>query len=301
MNFGYIADDSALDQVDFTLPPDDPGNAQVLSSVKGNTAIYVGCAEYRVKEWKGLIYPKGTKESDMLQLYAKNFRVMEMNGTHYKIYPPEHISKWADAVGGRDFLFLPKFPQLISHESHGYEEQRQTTAEFIESVSAFGSHLGPMFLQMSEWYHPGNRQALFTYLASLPDGHTYFVELRHPAWFTEHVVRHELFAALRAMGIGLVITDTPAHREICHMALTIPKVMIRFVGRHRHPTTSLRENEWIARIGNWMSGGLEALYFITHTGLSAPLTTTEVIGKMNAAWNRNMQPPHLLQPLLRLF
>ena len=293
MNFGYVADDAQLDRIDFTLPPDDPGNLRVLAAGKGKTKVYVGCAEYRVKEWKELLYPKGTKEAEMLGLYTQQFNVMEMNGTHYKIYPPEHIAKWADAAGGRDFLFLPKFPQIISHESHGYDELQQHTAAFIESVSAFGAYVGPLFLQMSEWYHPGTRQAFFAYLASLPEGYTYFVELRHPAWFTDYYVRQELMAALRSMGLGLVVTDTPGHRELVHMALTIPKLMLRFVGRHRHPSTGRRADDWIERIGGWMAAGLEEVYFITHTGLSAPRTAAEVIGKMNERWRIDLEPPRL--------
>ncbi len=295
MNFGYVADDAQLNHIDFKLPPDDPGNIRVLAAGKGKTRIYVGCAEYRVKEWKNLLYPKSTKEADMLALYAQQFNVMEMNGTHYKIYPPDHIARWAAAAGDRPFLFLPKFPQIISHESHGYDELQQSTAAFIESVSAFDAHLGPMFLQMSEWYHPGTRQALFAYLASMPEGYTYFVELRHSAWFTEYYVRQELLAALRGMGIGLVITDTPGHRELLHMALTIPKIMLRFVGRHRHPSTALRADEWLERIGSWMSGGLEAVYFITHTGHSAPQTARAVIEKMNERWGTSLELPRLLE------
>jgi uncharacterized protein YecE (DUF72 family) len=294
MNFGYISDDGVLDRIDFRLPDDEVGNGRVLAAGKGNVRICVGCAEYRLKEWKELIYPKGTKEGDMLHLYAEQFNVVEMNGTHYRIYPPEHIAKWAAATSEQDFLFLPKFPQIISHESHGYEEMQVNTAAFIESVRAFGPHLGPLFLQMSEWYSPDNRRALFAYLASLPEGFTYFIELRHRDWYTHAGVRHELMGALRAMGIGLVITDTPGHREIVHMALTIPRVMIRFVGRHRHPSTALRADAWIERIGEWMGSGLEEVYFITHTGLSAPRTAKEVIQKMNAAWGVALRAPRLL-------
>lgn len=296
MQFGYIADDGLLDRIDFTLPPDDAGNASVLrSGLKPPVPdLYLGCAEYRVREWSGLVYPPRTKEAAMLACYSKQFRVLEMNGTHYRIYPAAQIAKWAGAVDRKDFLFLPKFPKSISHESHSFGERQELTAAFLGSVAAFSPHLGPLFLQMSDGFGVGNRRDFFAYLGSLPEGPDYFVELRHPDWFNIPEVRQELLAALRTMGIGLVITDTPGRREVCHMALTIPKVMIRFVGRHRHAGMALRIADWAQRLRAWMDAGLEEAHFIVHTGLSAPLTAACAIPVFNAALGTEIPIPELL-------
>lgn len=299
MQFGYVNDDGLLDRIDFDLPPDDAGNTAVLASgiKRLAPAVYVGCAEYRVKEWKGVLYPPRARDPEMLKLYAKQFRMMEMNGTHYRIYPTEQIGKWTNAVERDDFLFLPKFPKFISHESHTYEERQELTAAFLESVAAFRPHLGPLFLQMSDGFDPGNRRDFFAYLASLPEGMSYFVELRHPDWFRIPEIRHEMLSALRALGIGLVITDTPGRREVCHMALTIPKVMIRFVGRHRHPTTAARIADWAGRLGFCMEAGLEEAHFVIHTGLSAPLTAAQAISEFNARLGTAIPIPELLGDL----
>lgn len=296
MKFGYIPDDTLLDRIDFTLSPDDPGNTVVLKSGirPPSPRVFVGCAEYRVGEWKGLLYPQRAKEAEMLSLYAAQFDILEMNGTHYRIYEPARIAKWAAAAGEKPFLFLPKFPKFISHEGHSYGERQDITAGFIESVQAFGVHSGPLFLQMSEYFDPEARQDLFAYLASLPEGFGYFVELRHPDWSLNPTMRQELLSALRALGIGLVITDTPGHREVCHMALSIPKVMVRFVGRHRHPSTGYRIGQWAGRLKTWLEAGLEEAYFIVHTGISAPLTAARIIPEFNAALGTAIRMPELL-------
>lgn len=300
MKFGYVADDAALDRVNFALPDDDPGNAAILATGQepAQPAVSVGCAEYRVKEWNGLLYPERSKETEMLGLYSRQFRMLEMNGTHYRIYPPEQIAKWAAAAGPGPFVFLPKFPKFISHESHSFEERQELTAAFVDSVRAFGDRLGPMFLQMSEGFDPQFRRDFFAYLATLPEGFRYFVELRHPDWFLIPGIRHELFAALRALGIGLVITDTPGHREVCHMALTIPAVMVRFVGRHRHPGTALRIRDWAERLKSWLDAGLEEAHFVVHTGLSAPLTAAGAIPVFNAVLGLDIPRPRLLSETL---
>ena len=296
MTFGYITDDAQLDRTDFTLPPDDAGNARILALGAASglpQQVYVGCAEYRVKEWKGLLYPPKTKEADMLERYAQQFRLMEMNGTHYRIYDGATIQKWTDKVGG-DFRFLPKFPQAISHEGGGFQQLEATTAAFLESVRYFEPHLGPLFLQMSEYDSPAGRQQLFRYLATLPDDLTYFIELRHPQWFGDAAIRAELLTALRDLNIGLVINDAPARRDVCHMALTIPKVMVRFVGRHRHPSTQRRIDDWAQRLRYWLGAGLREMYFVAHTGLTSPLTAADISLSLNNAIGLSLPLPHLL-------
>lgn len=295
MKFGYLTDEE-LDRANLSLPPDDPGNSRILQATKAARppGIWIGCAEYRVKEWKGLLYPEKTKEGDMLELYTRQFNMMEMNGTHYRIYAPEQIRKWTEKVVRPDFRFLPKFPQTISHDSSGAADPAATTAAFLESVSAFQPFLGPLFLQMSEYYSPVHRRHLFRYLATLPEGFTYFLELRHPQWFTDVFTRNELFTALRDMGIGAVITDTPGHREVAHMALTIPKVMIRFVGRHRHLSTRMRLDAWMQRLKHWLEHGLQDLYFVLHTGLSAPQTAVYAVTELNKLGDFRLEEPQLL-------
>jgi uncharacterized protein YecE (DUF72 family) len=249
-----------------------------------------------VKEWKGVLYPAGTKETDMLELYTRQFNMLEMNGTHYKIYTPEQISKWTDRVAGANFRFLPKFPQAISHTGNSVQDPQTVTQAYLESVAAFSPFLGPLFLQMSEFYSPWNRRHLFRYLAGLPEGFTCFLELRHPQWFTDVFIRRELFTALRDMGIGLVLTDTPGHRHVAHMGLTIPKIMIRFVGRHAHPSTRMRIDAWMQRLKHWFGLGLQELFFAVHTGFSAPATSVYVIEQLNAVCGFRLEPPRLLQP-----
>ena len=303
MKFGYLTPEE-LDRISIHLPHEPAANNAVLAGGKRTqqpAQIFAGCAEYRVPEWKGLLYPAHAKDGELLERYAAQYNMMEMNGTHYKIYPPEQIAKWAQAAGDRNFRFLPKFPQLISHDGGSFRQLETLTAAFLESVAHFGQHLGPLFLQMSEYYSPAGRSDLFRYLATLPEGFTYFLELRHPAWFTDAVVSDELFAALRDLGIGAVITDTPGRREVCHMHLTIPKAFIRFVGSQKHAGTQQRIDEWMRCLRRWTDAGLQELYFAVHTGLSAPVTSVYVINELNKIGDNKLQIPHLIEQTGTLF
>ncbi len=266
MEFGRV-DTAALDLIKFKLPPDPPLTKSVLAAAKKpkTPKVYVGCAKWGRKEWVGQIYPSGTKDAQFLDEYVKHFNSIELNATHYKIYDPASISKWAEKAKGKDFVFCPKVPQGISHFGNliGPDTTRQTD-KFLEGIMAFGEHLGPIFLQLSERFSPASKNNLFTYLKSLPRDLQLFLELRHPEWFANKLVLGEWLSMLKELNIGAVITDTSGRRDCVHMELTIPKTFIRFVGNGLIPSDYTRVDTWIKRITSWLDKGLNELYFFMH-------------------------------------
>ncbi|NSL85482.1 DUF72 domain-containing protein [Chitinophaga sp. Mgbs1] len=263
MDFGRVTP-AALEELDFKLPAEPLFNKKVLKGkpVKKPLA-YAGCAKWGRKEWLGKIYPKGTKDAQFLHEYVKHFNSIELNATHYQIYGPPTISKWDAEAQGMDFKFCPKVPQAISHFSNLVSAGPKTTA-FLEGVLAFGNHLGPIFLQLSDKYGPAKREALYEYLASLPTDLQFFVEVRHPQWYEDEAARIDFFETLRKLKVGAVITDTAGRRDVAHMHLTIPKIFIRFVGNSLHPTDYTRIDDWANRIKYWLDKGLQEIYFFMH-------------------------------------
>ncbi len=70
------------------------------------------------------------------------------------------------------------------------------TTEFLRGVLAFGNHLGPIFIQLSESFGPGRKEEIFTFLRSLPVDLQFFVEVRHPEWFRNEAIFRELLSTL---------------------------------------------------------------------------------------------------------
>ncbi len=294
MDFGRVTE-AALGQINFALPPDPPGNKKILKGSKSSQPlIYMGCAKWGRKEWVGKLYPKGTKEQQFLEHYVRHYNSIELNATHYSVYGPEAIAKWADKAKGLDFKFCPKVTQSISHYS-GFNNTDRITDAFMEGVRAFGKHLGPIFLQVSEKYSPAQREKLFEYLKKLPRDQQFFLEVRHPLWFSDAIVRKELFDVLTQLNIGAVITDTAGRRDCAHMELTIPKTFIRYVGNSLHPTDYIRINDWVSRIKYWLDNGLEELYFFMHMHDEAlsPELTVYLVDKLNEACGLNLHKPGL--------
>lgn len=297
MDFGKVPQEQ-LAAIDFTLPAEPAGNSLVLTGTRASRPqVYLGVPRWGHKSWVGRVYPKGTKETGFMDEYVKQFNCIELNATHYKIYTPAEIGKWAARAAGRDFKFCPKVPQLISHYSDFTHVFDQTSA-FLEGVLAFGEQLGPIFLQVSESYGPNRRAALFKYLASLPRDLSFFLEVRHPQWFSDPAIRKELLDTLRSLHIGAVITDTAGRRDCAHMQLSAPKTFVRFVANLLHPTDYTRSDAWAERIIHWINNGLQELYFFVHMHdeMYCPELIAYIIDKINPACDLHLQKPQFIQP-----
>ena len=296
MEFGKVPPEE-LDTIDFSLPKEPVSNKLILTGKKSkHPKIYIGCAKWGRKEWIGKIYPKGTKEINFLDHYVKHYNSIELNATHYQVYGPEAISKWADKAKGIDFKFCPKVPQIISHYS-GFNNTDSITTSFLEGILAFKEHLGPIFLQVSEKYSPKQRDKLYNYLRSLPIDLQFFLEVRHPDWFADKTIHKELFDTLRSLNIGAVITDTAGRRDCAHMELTVPKTFIRYVGNSLHPTDYTRTDAWIKRIKYWLDNGLQELYYFMHmhNEATSPELTVYLVDKLNAELGLKLKKPQFVQ------
>lgn len=294
MEFGRVAE-KELNKVDFSLPEEPAANKLVLKKRSQNPLIYLGCAKWGRKEWVGKIYPKGTKDANFLEHYVKHYNSIELNATHYQIYGPEAIGKWAAKAKGKDFKFCPKVPQMISHYSN-FSNADSLTTDFLAGILAFEKNLGPVFLQVSERYSPKQREQLFKYMGTLPADLQFFLEVRHPDWFADGSVRKELFDTLRSLKWGAVITDTAGRRDCAHMELTIPKAFIRYVGNSLHPTDYTRTDAWVERIKYWLDHGLHELYFFMHMHDEAysPELTVYLVDHLNKTCGLNLIKPQFV-------
>jgi uncharacterized protein YecE (DUF72 family) len=298
MEFGQVPENK-LNSIDFSLPEEPAINKLVLKDPVKNPLVYVGCAKWGRKEWVGKIYPKGTRAINFLDYYLKNYNSIELNSTYHNLLGPTEINAWAIKAKAKDFKFCPKVTKLISHES-GFVNTESITIKFLEGVLAFGENLGPIFLQVSEYYNPKERDKLFNYLGTLPKNLQFFLEVRHQDWFANASIRKELFDTLRLLNIGAVITDTAGRRDCAHMELTVPKTFIRYVGNSLHETDYTRIDEWVKRMKYWLDNGMEELYFFVHMHDEAfsPELTVYLVDALNDACGLHLIKPQFVQTSL---
>ena len=299
MEFGKVAEPQ-LAVIDYTLPPDMPVTQVTLqqSDSKKHLNVYVGCASWAQKVWKGNLYPPKTKDADFLSEYVKHFNMIELNTTHYRMYDAETIRKWKEkAAGNPDFKFCPKFNQLISHIKR-LKGADELTTDFLESMLAFEEKLGPLFLQLNDNFTPKDYPVLKAYLESLPRDLDIFLELRHRDWYGIPQNRDAVFELMHRLGIGAIITDTAGRRDVVHMGLPTPSVFLRFVGNALHPTDYIRIDSWIERIKVWSKQGLQSVYLGMHQSdeLASPVLCDYFIERINKEMGLNAARPFITPP-----
>ena len=292
MKFG-VTDN--IDNLDLSLPEDHPLTISYFKSLKpaGDPKIYFGGAKWGKKEWIGTVYPPGTK--DLLSYYAKLFNTIELNATYHRFPPADWINKWKGQVP-ENFKFCPKVYQSISHR-YQLKNVERLNNDFIVRVNEFGEQLGCIFLQLSDRFSPKKFDDLANYINNLPRDVPFAIELRHGGWFTDEQVVSETYHLFQENHIGFVITDAAGRRDVCHMLVSSPEVMVRFVGNGLHQSDYERINDWLVRAGNWFDQGMQEFYFLMHQPdeVSMVKALAYFTEKTNQKFNMNLKVPQLYQ------
>ena len=163
--------------------------------------VRVGTSGYSYKAWKGTFYPKDLPDAGMLAHYAGRLPTVEINNTFYRMPSKSVLARWADEVP-RDFCFVLKAPQRITHQRRLTVAAAPDLSYFIETASTLGARLGPLLFQLPPFLKK-DAGRLRDFLALLPLGTRAAFEFRHASWFDD-----EVYGALREGGATLCSADT---------------------------------------------------------------------------------------------
>ncbi len=297
MKFGKLPD---IGDVDFSLPPFPAFNSHLppvaAAEAHHQPGWYIGCTGWSMKEWVGSVYPSGTPARKYLEAYGRQFNTIELNTTHYRIPTAETIGKWYRETPG-DFRFCPKVPQSISHARDLGLGQSQIEA-FCRAVSGLEEKMGCCFLQLPPYFDQSCVRQLEAFLSAWPQELSLAVEARHPSWFATENSRNTFFSTLHRHGAAAVITDVAGRRDVCHLGLTAPLAMIRFVGNGLHPTDFSRIDRWVEVLMKWKDR-LHAVYFFLHEpdNILAPRLAAYLGAKLREAGvQKHLRYPDLDHP-----
>lgn len=286
MDFGKTDN---LDQVNFALPSDHPGTADILkkSDRKGKLVVYTGCAKWGKKDLK-TFYPRGTK--DELAYYSQQFNSIELNATFYGRTTLTQVETWRDKTP-EDFKFFPKIPQLISHIKR-INDIDGPLEEYCDAISGFSTKLGSVFLQLPDNFSPKYIDRIENFIKIFPKEIELSLELRNTEFFNNEEISQKLYEILEENNINNILTDTAGRRDLLHMRLTTPQAFIRYVGAN-HPSDYTRIDVWIERIKTWADQGLQEVYFFVHQNVEeeSPLLTAYFIEKINKALSLDLKRP----------
>lgn len=162
--------------------------------------VQLGTQGWSYRDWVGPFYPPGTRNSEMLEVYARGFGTVEVDSTAYGIPSDPTVQHWSEQVGD-GFEFSLKVPQEVTHERRLRDAQR-VLRKFLDRVRPLGRRLGPLLVQLSPGFRPTGetRGTLAQFLTELPSDVRWAVEFRHPGWLgpetTELLAQHRVALAL---------------------------------------------------------------------------------------------------------
>lgn len=263
MKFGKVLD---LSPIDFSIANPPMATEDLLDALpdpEETPEVYYGCTGWSMKEWVGTYYPLDAKSKEYLRHYAKQFTTIELNTTHYRIPTPELVQTWYDR-STPPFKFSPKIPQSISH-SNDLGISGPQIDWFCESILGLREKLGVSFMQLPPTFTPQRINQLETFFKRFPlKDVPLAVEVRNEAWFADKGAYQAYLDLLRAYEVSTVLTDVAGRRDVLHLGLTTPYVLIRFVGNGLHETDYARVDDWITLLLDWLERGIKEVYFFSH-------------------------------------
>jgi uncharacterized protein YecE (DUF72 family) len=190
--------------------------------------LRLGTSSWSFPGWDGIVYDRRTSQRVLAQqglsAYAEHplLRTVGVDRTFYRPIPAEDFRRYADVVPA-GFRFLVKADRILTspHELEGFGV-RATNPRFLDAryaieevvapvIEGLGPKAGPILFQFPPIAPNlvGGRgqfvERLQAFLAELPVGPTYAVEIRTPAFLTE-----EYADALRSVDAAHCFTVHPA-------------------------------------------------------------------------------------------
>ncbi len=290
MEYGHTTD---IAGIDFTLPPDHFSNASFLQTInitRSTLNVHCGCAKWGIKEWVGMLYPAGTKESEYLTNYSRCFNSVELNTTGYRFGSARIMKEWADQTPD-GFSFSPKFPQSIT-QFKLLGEVQELTERFVESISGFGEKLGRPFLLLPERFTPARLDKVEAFFEKITKDFPVSFELRHPDFYNEEN-KQQLAGILRKHNTPWIISDTAGERGVIHQVLTSDSIFIRFSGCDSPDIDKKRINDWVDRIKLWHDQGVREVYWYAHNipEEKTPIYAAYFLKQMNSKLGLNNDVP----------
>jgi uncharacterized protein YecE (DUF72 family) len=167
-------------------------------------AILIGTQGWNYPGWVGPFYPRGTRSSDFLPMYARAFRGVEVDSTFYALPDARAVRSWYERTPS-GFTFALKMPKEVTHELRlrGAEDLVRV---FLDRARELGPKLGPVLLQMGPDFGPDELPALEQFVPGLPGDIRFAIELRQSAWMRPEV-RNPLLHLLAGHGVALALSD----------------------------------------------------------------------------------------------
>ena len=225
--------------------------------------IYLGTQGFSFDDWVGPFYPEGTARKQYLEAYAQHFPIVEIDSTFYGTPRATTVQGWRERTPDT-FLFSAKFPRLITHDKK-LEGALGDAEAFIGVMQALGDKLSVLTLQFAYDFKPEQFDRLDNFLADLPDGLRYAVEVRNRGWLNS-----DFGEMLSQHNAALVLQDLHYMPRLDW--ITADFTVIRWLGRRKdidqfdriRIDRSERLAMWAERVDSFLDQGIDVYGFFNN-------------------------------------
>jgi len=257
-----------------------------MSEDTGKGTLLLGTQGFSFDDWVGPFYPPGTPKSAYLEAYSRHFSTVEIDSTFYGTPRVSTVEGWLERTPP-NFRFAAKFPRTITHDKMLLDAGRET-GTFLRVMDVLGEKLGVLTLQFSYEFEPKYFDRLDAYLADLPSGHRYAVEVRHRGWMTP-----EFAMMLREHNTAMVLQDLYYMPRMDW--ITADFTVVRWLGKRKDVEVfdrvqidrTERLQEWTERIWLFINQGIDIYgYFNNHFAGHSPASVRQFAAMMEQpiAW-----------------
>jgi uncharacterized protein YecE (DUF72 family) len=145
--------------------------------------VLIGTSGWQYADWRGRFY-KGVPQRQWLAHYSREFPVVEVNNTFYRLPQREAVKHWHEQTPD-GFLMAVKMSRYLTHNRR-LRNPQEPIAHFFDRIEPLGDRLGPVLLQLAPNMQ-ADVDALDGVLRAMPKGVRVAVEPRHPSWWTDGV------------------------------------------------------------------------------------------------------------------
>jgi len=207
----------------------------------------VGTSGFSYREWVGTVYPPGLTQQQMLALYGSQVGGVEIQS---RLPDQATLASWAETVPA-GFEFALKVPGHVDVRA-GKTAARALDA-LLDVAEPLGERLGPILIQIPHTA-TADRVALNEFLRAVPEGIRLALELRHPSWQTEAVLR-----VLSAHNAAMVLADYGAGPPRLELTADFAYVRIR-----RDDDSADIWSRWAERLAMLTRRGVDVYAFLKH-------------------------------------
>ncbi|MGB0988030.1 MAG: DUF72 domain-containing protein [Pseudoalteromonas spongiae] len=242
--------------------------------------LYLGCPQWSSNHWKGRVFTRHCKNSEMLTQYAQIFNTVEGNTSFYADPTPTAINNWYQSTGD-EFRFTFKIPKRISHQM-ALEGINQEVNDWLTLFEPLLPKIGSVMLQLPKSCSPAYMPRIEQFIQIWPKHIPLSIEVRHLGFFQKDDNEKRFNQLLMRHNVDRIIMDTralfsePANTDAIidaqnkkprvpvNVIATGEKPIIRFVG-----CSTLKNNHafyapWVKKIKQWQSEG-KTPYVFFHT------------------------------------